>query len=390
MARPLLTTLLIAAACGTTPAEARSPAPADQFARILTSLMRPASPDYSYGDWNELDSISQVSWDPLPPRMLDESLDDGSYFSRHGALNVDGRPIQVTATGARTMVMNFYFQNQGTAIGEREVPAAFQRLGMALDLARCPISASRAASSKWWRMTGPGKQTAWLRSERTCDNATCERFSLLLEEKLASLTPPEQQLYTDSCSADSKAPAPPAAAWDEQIATIFAALIPRQDAPIVPWGALDTAAAIHWKPLPPHQITSPPWADGNHFYRPGELDLGGRTFTITATGTATGVYDVIFEERATHADRGDALLALWRKGFAISIERCGKVYSLSTSVWYGVTAWNACPVMIERAITCDTGACPKAIERYTLALTGVLARIEEGEVDAVGGVCPGR
>jgi hypothetical protein len=48
------------------------------------------------------------------------------------------------------------------------------------------------------------------------------------------------------------------------------------------------------------------------------------------------------------------------------------------------------PIMLMRNIRCDTAACPKGQENYTLALEGQLPKLQQGEVEAVGGRCPGR
>jgi hypothetical protein len=57
--------------------------------------------------------VKQIRWEPLPPNMLDNALPDGSYFTRRGLANLGGQPFGVVATGARTMVVNFYLRNVG-------------------------------------------------------------------------------------------------------------------------------------------------------------------------------------------------------------------------------------------------------------------------------------
>lgn len=100
--------------------------------------------------------------------------------------------------------------------------------------------------------------------------------------------------------------------------------------------------------------------------------------------------NVYFEDQATQADRGDALRALWRKGYNVRLARCGKLYQLSTQTWYRVTRPVSRPVMVERGIRCDTTACPRAQEKYRHAFTDALPPLQAGEVDAVGDSCPGR
>jgi hypothetical protein len=306
-------------------------------------------------------------------------------------MNVGKGIINVTATGVRTMVMNVYFRNRGAAIGEAAVLAALTRSDLALELVRCPIKASTAAGAKWWSVKAPGKRPAWFHSQTVCDGAKCEGYSLLLGEALPSMTPQEQRLYTDRCAAGAPAVQPAAAAeWDEQLASLLAALIPPRGAAAADWKVLEEVTAVRWEALPPRATNQPPWHDGMRYYRAGQIDLGGRVLHVTATGTRTSVLNVYFEDQATQANRGDALRALWRKGYTVQLARCGKSYQLSTDTWYRVTGRDARPVMIRRGIRCDSRACPRAQESYALALAGTLLPLSDGEVDAVGNTCPGR
>src|ERR1700730_7025404 len=85
--------------------------PEDEFAQIVSALVLPAAAQYSFNDWRALESVKQIRWASLPPSMLDESLPDGSYFKRDGMANLGDRRVNVTATGARTMVINIYLSN---------------------------------------------------------------------------------------------------------------------------------------------------------------------------------------------------------------------------------------------------------------------------------------
>jgi hypothetical protein len=376
---------IVAWVCGAADAQV----PEDRFAQAVSALMLPASTHHSFNDWGYLDPVRLVRWGPLPPKMQNDALRDGSYFSRPGVMDLDGRRVSVAATGARTMVTNVYFRNDGAPLGEAAALAGLQRAGLALELVRCPIKASPAAGSKWWRIEGAGKQPAWFRMQTSCDGAKCEEFALLLGEKLPSMTPQESRLYTDRCTPGAAA-TQARAAWDEQLATLLAALIPPQGAAAVDWKALDKVTAVRWQPLPPRESTQPPFDDGSQHYRPGELDLGGRVLQVNATGTRANVLNVYLQDQATHADRGDALRALWSKGYAVQLARCGKVYQLSSQTWYRVNKAGAAPVTVRRGIRCDTNACPKADEDYRLAFTGTLPPLQAGEVEAVGNRCPGR
>jgi hypothetical protein len=376
---------IVAGACGAAIAQA----PEDRFAQTVSALMLPADANHSFRDWDSLDSVKFVRWQSGPPKMLNDALSDGTYFTLTGVAEIDGRRMSVMATGARTMVMNVYFRNTGAPLGEPAALAALKRVGLALELGRCPIKPSLAAGTKWWQVKGAGKQGAWLRSRSSCDGAKCEEFALLLGEKLPSMTPQESRLYTDRC-APGAAATQARAAWDEQLASLLASLIPPQGAAAVDWKGLEKATAIRWQPLPPRESKQPPFDDGSQHYRPGEIDLGGRVLQVSATGTRTNVLNVYLQDQATHADRGDALRALWSKGYAVQLARCGKLYQLSSQTWYRVSKAGFLPVTVRRGIRCDTNACPKAEEDYRLAFTGSLPPLQAGEVDAVGNRCPGR
>ena len=111
---------------------------------------------------------------------------------------------------------------------------------------------------------------------------------------------------------------------------------------------------------------------------------------LTATGTKNEVRNVHSEDAQTQANRGDVLTVLQQKGFDVQLVRCGKLYQLSTAKWYRVAGPGKRPVMLMRNVRCDTVACPKGQENYTLALDGVLPKLQAGEVEAVSGRCPGR
>ena len=381
----------IAMAVGCAAAHAQSPE--DQLAQVVAALMMPAGSEGSYGDWQQIESVKQIRWEPLPPKMLDDALPDGAYFTRRGLANLGGRPFGVVATGARTMVINVYFRNvSASPVGEAAVTAGLQRQGFSLDLARCPIKGAGAAGNRWWRLEGKGKRPAFFNSQTDCNGSKCEGYALLLGETLPTMTPQQQLLYTDRCTGDESGRAAQApTAWDEQLAALFLSLMPAERAAAVSWSAIDQAPGVQWAPMPPQQMQTPPWPDtDNHFYRGGQADLGGRVLYLNATGTKENVRNVHLEDQATQANRGDVLKVLQQKGFDVQLARCGKVYQLSAARWYRVSGPGKRPVMLLRNVRCDTVACPKGQENYTLAVDGALPTLVAGEVDAVGGRCPGR
>jgi hypothetical protein len=367
----------------------------DQLAQVVRQLMQPTGSEGSYGDWLQIEAVKQIRWEPLPPNMLDNALPDGSYFTRRGLANLGGQPFGVVATGARTMVVNFYLRNVGQApLGEPKVLGALQRAGFSLDLARCPVQGSTGTGNQWWRIEAPDKRPAFLNSQTNCNGKRCEGYALLLAETLPTLTPEQQRLYTDRCAGAATgdaAPASASAAWDAQLAALLVSLIPAESAGAVPWTALEQAPAVKWAPMPPLEMQPQPWEDQtDRYYRGGQGDLGGRVLYFTAKGTRDHVRHVHFEDQQTQANRGDALAVLQRLGYDVQLARCGKLYQLSTAKWYRVAGKGKRPVMLLRNVRCDTESCPKGQENYTLALEGQLPKLQQGEVEAVGGRCPGR
>jgi hypothetical protein len=381
--------IVMAVGCATASAQTAE----DQLAQVVAALMQPAGSEGSYGDWSQVDSVKQIRWEALPPKMLDDALPDGSYFTRRGLANLGGQPFGVVATGARTMVVNVYLRNVGQAqVGEPKVLAALQRKGLSLDLARCPVKGSAGAGNQWWRIQAPGKRPAFFNSQTNCNGKQCEGYALSLGSALPTLTPAQQSLYTDRCTgATAGAAAPAAAAWDAQLAALLVSLIPTSQSGPVSWTAIEQVQAVQWAPMPPLEIRPQAWEDQtDRFYRGGQADLGGRVFYFKAAGPKDRVRHVHFEDQATQANRGDALKALQQQGYDVQLARCGKVYQLSTEKWYRVAGPGKRTVMLLRNVRCDTVACPKGQENYTLALDGKLPPLQAGEVEAVGGKCPGR
>lgn len=381
--------VVMAVGCATASAQS----PEDQLALVVAALMQPAGPEGSYGDWSQIESVEQIRWEALPPKMLDDALPDGSYFTRRGLANLGGQPFGVVATGARTMVVNVYLRNVGQAtVGEPKVLAALQRARFSLDLARCPIKGSAGAGNQWWRIEAPGKRPAFFSSQTNCNGRRCEGYALLLAEALPTLTPEQQGLYTDRCTgAAADATAPAAAAWDARLAALLVGLIPTSQSGPVSWTSIEQVPELQWAPMPPLEMQPQAWEDQtDRFYRGGQADLGGRVLYFKAAGPKDRVRHVHFEDQATQANRGDALKVLQQQGYDVQLARCGKVYQLSTAKWYRVAGPGKRTVMLLRNVRCDTVACPKGQENYTLALDGALPRPQAGEVDAVGGRCPGR
>lgn len=363
----------------------------EELARTIVAFMLPAGAEASFEDWGDLESVSTVRWQPLPPNMLDDGLPDGSYFTRRGLAQIDGRPVGIVATGARTMVTNLYFRNVGAPIGDGAVIAPLERLGIQAELLRCPIGTA-GGGDRWWRISGAGKRAAVLQSQTNCNGKRCEGYALLLDGTLASMSPQERRLYTDRCTgAQAGTALPSLPPWDVQLAAIFDAWIRAGTADGIAWDALGAIGAIHWQSPMPQESTQP-WKEPfpYRFARSGEADLGARMMQATATGERTAAMALYLEDRRTQPSRGNVLASLQGRGYQVTLLRCGKVYTRSSRNWYEIKRAGAPSALLAFGLRCDSDTCPKADENFVLSRPAALPPLQAGEVDAVGGRCPGR
>lgn len=180
---------------------ASAQAPAASFAAVIGALMQPASaPANSYYDWLFIEKAPHVTWAALPPDMLDKPLANGQFFRRNGTVAVGGQSLKIMAAGARSMVMNHYFKNEGRPLGEETVVAALRGSGLTVTAARCGINKSLLAPT-WYRVSGNGRRAAllWIAQPRGAASPW-EGFNLSLDANLKPLTPQERAVYTDRCA----------------------------------------------------------------------------------------------------------------------------------------------------------------------------------------------
>lgn len=174
--------------------------PAAGLAATFGALMKPGDyPANSYYDWRFIETAPFVTWAALPPEMLDKPMASGEYFRRAGTATVAGQPVKVLAGGARTMVMNLYFKNEGKPIATPALLAALTDAGYTAKLARCPKTSGLAAPV-WYRLSGPDRKPAFLWvAEARGTRQPWQGFSLILDETLKPLTAREAVVYTDRC-----------------------------------------------------------------------------------------------------------------------------------------------------------------------------------------------
>ena len=175
--------------------------PAASFASVINALMQPATvPAGSYYDWRFIEKAPNVTWAALPPEMLDKPLADGQFFRRTGTVTLGSQSLKVMAAGARTMVFNHYFKNEGRPLGEEAVLAALRGSGLEVTTARCAMNKNLRAPT-WYRLSGNDKRTAllWIAQPRGAASPW-EGFNLSLDNSLKPLTPQERTVYSDRCA----------------------------------------------------------------------------------------------------------------------------------------------------------------------------------------------
>jgi hypothetical protein len=180
---------------------AAAQSPAASFASVVNALMQPASaPEGSYYDWRFIEKAPGVTWAALPPQMLDKRTADGHFFRRNGTITVGGQPFRIMAAGARSMIFNHSFKNEGRALGEDAVLSALRASGLTVTTVRCPMD-KKVIAPTWYRLSGNGKHPAilWIAEPRGTASPW-EGFNLSLEASLKPMTAQERRVWTDRCA----------------------------------------------------------------------------------------------------------------------------------------------------------------------------------------------
>jgi len=194
----LAATALMLAAPGAWSATAPAASPAT-LPSLITPLLVPAKGLGTVGDWAALDKVKAVTWGP-GPTMQDKPSPDGNYFIRPGRGMIDGRPLDVLATGARSGVFSVYIRDPGTTASADATSADFKKAGYAVSLARCPVNPQAAGAKRWLKVTAPGKAPAFLQVGPLASGGA-GYVLYLADEQLAPLTGKDAGLYTDNCVA---------------------------------------------------------------------------------------------------------------------------------------------------------------------------------------------
>ena len=322
------------------------------------------------GEWDALDKLSGIRWASLPPASLQNCLPDGGCFARQGVATVAGRNVAIVASGARSMVLNLYFRNGGAPFGEAVVLAALHDAALTTTLARCPVRGG-AGSTNWYRLGGANVAPSVFAVQAASARRTGEGFVISNGADLPKLQPTQLAMYSEQCEAGATQQPVATSLPHEALAQTFVTLLaPAAGAATYDWKTLTAlSTGITWSATAPVRGDLAYLNDRNPYNNHGTLTLGGREFSVLASGSQTQVQTVYLDEVGLHP-RGEHMLGVvYQKGVAVQLSRCGPVYTESTNNWYALTSARTRPAMIRQSIRYDGN---QVQDTYALRLDGSL------------------
>ncbi|MEO6378527.1 MAG: hypothetical protein ABIO37_10930 [Caulobacteraceae bacterium] len=363
------------------------------LAQTLRSLMLPAGPNANFYGWSDLDALRGFTWAPLPPVEPGRASPDGNSFVRIGRAVIDGQPMDVVATGARTMVMSVYLRSPQGRTGEAGMTGALRQAGYTLALARCQVRRGAGAERLWFTLTLPGKRPALLYFGPLANGG--EGYTLYLDGQLPLLTSREAQLYTENCGGTpattaSAAPVPAArpATGEQAVAALLAAFLQpaAAPAPMTPWAEVRKIGPITWAATPTKMgfPGDDAWPDAGPRLLGGTLETRTTTMNVAASGDERAVGKLYLSD-GKNLTRGGVFSALQRSGFAITPLRCGRTYTQMAHNWYRIQSPSTKPAVLYRKVSCDSGVC---WENYAVRLDNQMPPLRSGEREAAGRECP--
>lgn len=343
-----------------------TPKPEEEFAGIVTAFL---DKDFET-DWQGVEKLPGVKWAALPPVELRTCLPEGGCYTRQGAVSIGGRNLMVVATGARTIVSHLFVRNPNAPLGEAAVLGALKNAGLVTELARCPLKAG-AGGTNWHSVKGEKIESSHLTVQTSCNGRACEGFVLSRSDRLPPLQPAQLALYSEKCSAGADRTPVSTTLPHVALAEAIQVLIPPASGPAGhDWKALVALpAGITWNGDGPRPMNLSFKNDPNPVGQSGSVTLAGREFSVLASGTPAQAKVIYLDEGGVHP-RGEHMLgALYEKGFAVKVVRCGPVYTESTHIWYSATRPDTRPVMVLQSIRYEGNNVQDA---YALRLDGTL------------------
>ncbi|MDB5423397.1 MAG: hypothetical protein JWQ29_813 [Phenylobacterium sp.] len=357
-----------------------------ELAELIKPLLLPPSNDVSGGAWEDLDANRAIRWG-AGPVMLSKPSPDGNYFARPGQATLAGRPLNVIAAGARSMVFSYYFRAPAPPAPADTLVAAFGQAGYRIAPVRCAKAPGAAAPKQWYRLSLPRKNPAFLYAGPLQSGGG--GYTLYLTD-LPAMTQADAAAYTDNCPGTAPGGrAASAAMGQDGIAAAIEALLRPAGAPApLPWQSLASLPAIKWKALPPMKMAYP-WTDSGQDLNPRLLEGEFRSATTRMMATATGDdrgANRFYLRDGQNLPRGAVFARLARDGYQITALRCGKVYTETSQAWFRISGPGKQPAVLYRA---QHRSDRILSEDYGLWLDNTLPRAEPGQTPAAGGQCPG-
>lgn len=359
----LVIAILPLVAIGLLAAFRAAPSPESELAALVKAFLALDAPP----SWEAIDQLPGIRWAPLPATSLTNCLPDGGCYARQGTSTIAGRSIAVVATGARTMVMNLYLRNSGAPFGEPAVVAALGQAGLSPVLARCPARPG-SGSTNWYKFGGA--KPGYLSIQAAAAGRPTEGFVVGHGAELPRLQPNQLALYSEQCAAGADRKVVSTARPHEMLAeTVVSLLLPTGAAPL-DWKSLTALSnGMSWDAAGPKKTDLSFRQDPNPLSQSGTVKLAGREFSLLASGTATQVKVIYFDEMGMHP-RGEHMLGVvYQKGIAVQLLRCGPAYTESTNNWYNLTSNRTRPAVILQSIRYDG---QQVQDAYVLRLDGLL------------------
>lgn len=385
--RPVLCAVAAAVAMGmASHADAQPPG----LPALVRSLL--VGPQDAGQGWDDLDRIKGTAWG-AGPVALSHPTPDGNELARPGAAVIEGRKVELAASGARAGVFSIYVRDAAPPRDLDAIADDFRRQGFTVARARCRIAPAAGPELRGWlKLSVPGRHTAYLQAGPLASGL--QGYTLFLND-LPPMTQAEAQRFTDSCGGATGGPATAASSSSSAPRTgqAFAveaiqAVLRAPGAPTtIPWTALPSAAGLAWNPPPPMKMKSPyddGGADPNPRLLEGHVKTATTAMTAIATGTDQGAnhFSLMNAEHMPH----DAVLAgLRQAGFTLAALRCGKVYTQQSEVWFRISGPGRQPAILYRAQY--GGSHPT--ETYVIRLDNLMPAMLPGQSAPVGGACPG-
>jgi hypothetical protein len=342
------------------------PKPEEQLAAVLKAWFAVGQP----AGWEAIDSLPGFRWSETGPRSLQRCLPNGDCYARQGTASIAGRNLVAVASGARTMVMTLALRNTGAPFGESALVAGLRQAGLTAELARCPVREASGAS-RWYRMSGSGPATGFLQIQPAGPGRPSEGFMITQGNDLPALPAAQVALYSEQCAPGVARNPVSTVKPPEAIAEVIVALLAQTaGAALYDWAALAALpTGIRWLGDGPVPTDLTSRGDPNPVSRSGDVALGGRRFSVLASGTVAQVKTVYFEESGLHPRGEHVLGVVHAKGVAVRLVRCGPVYSESTNNWYSLSSARTRPAHIRQSIRYDGNQVQDA---YELRLDGTL------------------